>query len=92
MEGGFQPGKVADKHVVSIPEEVSIGHWRGKLRRGQGRIFIPRIQGQGGAKPVNYRSTINFQTSVDDGAADMGPGLRGREVPLKEDLKKGMGR
>ena len=46
--------------MVSVTEEVSIGQRRGGSRHGQGKLSVTSIQGQGNAKPYNYRVAINF--------------------------------
>ena len=84
LEGGVQPGEMGCKHAVSMPEEVSISQRHSGSRYGQERLVIVSLQGQGDAKPVDRRSTINFQTSVRNGAAKTGPGLCRCGVPIEE--------
>ena len=85
FEGRVHPKEVVGEHMMLVPEEVSIVQRHGGLWNGQGRFVVVSIQGQGDAKSVDYRTEINFQSSVNNGAADTGPGFHEREVLLKEE-------
>ena len=76
------------KHVVSVPDEVFIGQRRVGLQHSQGKLVIASLQDQGNKNPVNYRATINLQTSVNNGYSETGLGVCGRELPLDEDPNK----
>ena len=60
LEGGVQSGEVVNDHVIPVPDEFSIYQTRGGVQHDQGQFVVTSLQGQGDAKIVDDRTTINL--------------------------------